>query len=48
MDWLSTAIQAQVNVPPPEIVSPTTREQTIRWQKIPDVRAIETWLGVTG
>ena len=46
MEWLSAAIQSQVHVAPPEIVSPATREQTIRWQRIPDVRAIEAWLGI--
>jgi hypothetical protein len=46
MEWLSAAIQSQVHVAPPEIVSPATREQTIRWQRVPDVRAIEAWLGI--
>ena len=48
MEWLADAIKSQAGVPHPEILARTRHEQTIRWQKIPDVRAIETWLGVTG
>jgi hypothetical protein len=47
MEWLSKAIQSQVNVPPPEILARMTLEQTIRWHRAQDVRDIDAWLGIT-
>ena len=47
MEWLSKAIQSQVNVPPPEILARMTLEQTIRWHRAQDIRDIDAWLGIT-